>query len=180
MKSVSRSTLPPATFRMPWRSTTGAPGLTKAKASSIALLPTTATRSGSRRNGTTAVTSDYKEPAVKTYLARAVLYGRMGQYDRAIEDDNEIIKLEPDNTSTVAALNQRCAGYFFKNDLDRAIADFDAALRVVPSFADALYGRGLAKQKKGDAAGGNADIAAAKESSADVVQRAASRGMPPK
>jgi Flp pilus assembly protein TadD len=47
-------------------------------------------------------------------------------------------------------------------DADRALSDYDAALRINPKNADAWYGRGLAKKRRGDADGGNADIAAAK------------------
>ena len=47
-------------------------------------------------------------------------------------------------------------------EFDAAIADYEAGLRLdPPNKADFLYGRGLAKEKKGDA-GGAADIAAAK------------------
>ena len=47
-------------------------------------------------------------------------------------------------------------------ELDNAIADYDAALKLNPKLAASLYGRGLAKLKKGDTGGGNADITAAK------------------
>jgi hypothetical protein len=43
-----------------------------------------------------------------------------------------------------------------------AIADDTAALASMPKLAPSLYIRGLAKNKSGDAAGGDADIAAAK------------------
>ena len=43
-----------------------------------------------------------------------------------------------------------------------AIDDFSSALRFDPKLASALYGRGLARLKNGDKAGGDADIAAAK------------------
>ena len=43
-----------------------------------------------------------------------------------------------------------------------AIADYDAALAIEPKKADSLYGRGLAKLKQDDVAGGDADVAAAK------------------
>ena len=45
---------------------------------------------------------------------------------------------------------------------DSAIEDYSFALRIEPKMASALYGRGLARIKKGDAVGGNADLAAAK------------------
>ena len=50
--------------------------------------------------------------------------------------------------------------YFKMGEYDKAIADFDAALKRAPDLASSLYGRGLAKLKKGDLEGGNADITA--------------------
>jgi tetratricopeptide (TPR) repeat protein len=44
---------------------------------------------------------------------------------------------------------------------DSAIDDYSSALQRDPRLASALYGRGLARIKKGDATGGNADLAAA-------------------
>jgi hypothetical protein len=49
-----------------------------------------------------------------------------------------------------------------------ALDDFSAALRFDPKLASALYGRGLARLKSGDKAGGNADISAAKEIQAGI------------
>jgi len=46
---------------------------------------------------------------------------------------------------------------------DSAIQDYSSALRIEPRLASALYGRGLARLKKGDAAGGNADVEAARK-----------------
>jgi Tetratricopeptide repeat. len=47
---------------------------------------------------------------------------------------------------------------------DSAIDDYNSALRFEPKLASALYGRGLAKLKKGDKVGSDTDIAAAKKS----------------
>ena len=55
-----------------------------------------------------------------------------------------------------------------KGDVDRAIADYNEAVRLAPDSALALYLRGLARQKKGDKAG-IADIAAAKRIDPDVA-----------
>jgi tetratricopeptide (TPR) repeat protein len=52
--------------------------------------------------------------------------------------------------------------FYVTNSFDKAIADYNQALSLNPKMAPALYGRGLAKLKQGDAGGGNADIAAAK------------------
>jgi Flp pilus assembly protein TadD len=46
--------------------------------------------------------------------------------------------------------------------LAAAVDDYSSALRSDPRLASALYGRGLAKLKTGDSAGGDADISAAK------------------
>lgn len=61
-----------------------------------------------------------------------------------------------------AALNNRGVGYSNKGDYERAIQDFDQALRLTPNDALVLYNRGKAKLKKGDKAGGEADQAAAR------------------
>lgn len=49
-----------------------------------------------------------------------------------------------------AALGARGATYLRKGDLDRAIADYDAALRLSPDDADALLNRAMAHGEKGD------------------------------
>ena len=67
-------------------------------------------------------------------------------------------------------LDSRGLVYLKLGQFDPAIADYTAVLKEVPDFADLLYGRGLAKRKKGDAAGGQADIAAAKALRPDVAK----------
>jgi len=58
-----------------------------------------------------------------------------------------------------------------------AITDYDAALKINPRHASALYGRGLAKIQTGNATGGNNDIAAAKRIQPDIVDEFASYGV---
>ena len=50
------------------------------------------------------------------------------------------------------------------------MADFEQALKLDGSEARALFGRGTVKLKKGDAAGGNVDIDAAKKIQANVAE----------
>jgi tetratricopeptide (TPR) repeat protein/predicted aspartyl protease len=50
---------------------------------------------------------------------------------------------------------------FRLGDYDKSIGGYDAALQIRPRNAWTLYGRGLAKLKKNDRSGGEADIAAA-------------------
>jgi tetratricopeptide (TPR) repeat protein len=52
--------------------------------------------------------------------------------------------------------------YSSKGEYDRAIQDCDQAITLDPNFAPAFYDRGLAKQKKGDKAGGDVDMAKAR------------------
>ena len=55
--------------------------------------------------------------------------------------------------------------------MDDAIKDYDAALKLDPKLPGALYSRGVAKSRKGDKAGGSADISAAKAMKSDVEFR---------
>jgi tetratricopeptide (TPR) repeat protein len=58
--------------------------------------------------------------------------------------------------------NNRGLVYLDKQNYERAIADFDAALLLNPKMAKALYARGVARIRSGDVLHGNADIAAAR------------------
>jgi tetratricopeptide (TPR) repeat protein len=48
-----------------------------------------------------------------------------------------------------------------RGELDAAIAAYDQAIKMYANYDSALYGRGLARKRKGDQSGGEADIAAA-------------------
>ena len=63
------------------------------------------------------------------------------------------------------------------NEVERAIADYDAVLRAAPKNAGALYGRGIAKLRKGDKEGGEADIAAANTLNAEIAKAFAKLGV---
>jgi hypothetical protein len=60
--------------------------------------------------------------------------------------------------------------YLGKGDVDRAMADFEQAIRLQPASTAGLYWRGIAKCLKGDVAAGEADIAAAKKIDPKVDQ----------
>ncbi len=61
-----------------------------------------------------------------------------------------------------AAFTNRGSGYANKGDYGRAIQDYDQAIKLDPKNAHALFNRGVAKIKKGDKIGGEADQAAAR------------------
>jgi hypothetical protein len=47
--------------------------------------------------------------------------------------------------------------------MDKIESRDERAIRLNPNLAEAFYNRGLAKRAKGDSAGGDADIAKAKQ-----------------
>jgi len=68
------------------------------------------------------------------------------EYDRAIADYSEAIRLDPKNAG---AYSGRGEAYCFKGEYDRAIADFTEALRLKPTDAEAYRARGEAYWWKG-------------------------------
>jgi hypothetical protein len=60
-----------------------------------------------------------------------------------------------------------------------AAADFGRALAISPELPGALYVRGVIRLKSGDAAGGNADIAAARQENPFIAQSFSDIGVTP-
>ncbi|MDR0304925.1 MAG: tetratricopeptide repeat protein [Chitinispirillales bacterium] len=65
---------------------------------------------------------------------RGVEYLNKGDYDRAIADFNEAIRIDPNNA---IVRGNRGNAYFMKNDYDRAIADFKEAIKLNPNDTEA-------------------------------------------
>lgn len=85
--------------------------------------------------------------AAWAYHGRARAYKAKGDYDRAIVDYNEAIKLDPEYT---LAYNDRGIAYKNKRDYDRAIADYNEVIRLEPRSAFAYNNLGNAYADKGD------------------------------
>ncbi len=68
---------------------------------------------------------------------------------------------------------------FRLGDYDKSIESYDAALKIRPKTAWTLYGRGLAKLKKNDRGGGEADIAEAVAIAPGVAQIYEKMGLAP-
>ena len=75
---------------------------------------------------------------------RALAYRKKMQWDKALADFDEAIRLNP---GFVYAFNNRGNVYYFKGQFDRAIADFDEAIRLGPDFAEAFGNRGNVYRK---------------------------------
>jgi tetratricopeptide (TPR) repeat protein len=81
-----------------------------------------------------------------------------GEYDRAILDLDQAIRLDP---RYVDAYNDRGRAYFAKHDYDRAIAEWTEAIRIDPNFTIGFRNRslGLLDKKQYDQAIADLDIA---------------------
>jgi tetratricopeptide (TPR) repeat protein len=84
---------------------------------------------------------------VFSYYRRAATYTSKHDYDRAIADLDQAIRLDP---KLVPAYYNRGMVYDFKLDYDRAIADFDQALKLDPKASLTYLSRGIAYRSKGD------------------------------
>src|SRR5262249_39790166 len=69
------------------------------------------------------------------------------EYDKAITDYSEVIKLDPRNVGADIA---RGVAHHHRKEFDQAIADNEAVLRIDPKDALALSNRGNAYGGKGD------------------------------
>ena len=82
---------------------------------------------------------------------RGDAYQKKGDFDRAISDYGEVIKLDSEKA---AAFNNRGDAYQEKGDFDRAISDYDEAIKIGFKFdsekAATFNNRGNAYQEKGD------------------------------
>jgi uncharacterized caspase-like protein len=94
-----------------------------------------------------------KSPAADSAPTDLAGYYRSGQrnavkgdYDQAIKDFTEVIRLDPKHAG---ALNDRCWVRAITGDLGAALKDCNEALRIAPNYADALDSRGLVNLKAG-------------------------------
>jgi tetratricopeptide (TPR) repeat protein len=78
---------------------------------------------------------------------RGRAYRAKGDFDRAIADYSEAIRIDP---GYALAVYSRGIAYFNKGDFDRSIADYSQALRLVPQDLITLQNRGHAYQAKQD------------------------------
>jgi len=83
-----------------------------------------------------------------------------GDYDQAIKDYSEAIKLKPD---FVEAWTNRGNAYSNKGNHDQAIKDCSEAIKLKPGSARAWYNRGLAYKRLGNEAKAKADRLKAEE-----------------
>jgi lipoprotein NlpI len=78
---------------------------------------------------------------------RGMAYQAKAQYDRAIADFDQAIRLDP---KFAVAFYNRGLAFGSRAQYDRAIADFDEAIRLDPEFAFAFNARGSIYELKAE------------------------------
>jgi tetratricopeptide (TPR) repeat protein len=81
------------------------------------------------------------------YNNRGTAYTSKGDYDRAIQDFNEAIRLSPNYAYTY---RNRGIDYHEKGDYDNAIQDYNEAIRLNPNYTSVYALRGDTYNGKGD------------------------------
>jgi tetratricopeptide (TPR) repeat protein len=86
------------------------------------------------------------ENLARAFFNRGRALADKGEYDRAISDFDQAIRLVPVYPD---AFNSRGVAWTGKGQSERAVEDFDQAIRLDPNYAIAIYNRGLAAQTLG-------------------------------
>jgi tetratricopeptide (TPR) repeat protein len=101
----------------------------------------------------------YDERQYSALMGRCLVRGMLGQeLDAALKDCNVARRHISSNS---ALLVDRGIVELRLRQYDKAIDDFNDAIKLQPRLARALYARGIARASKGDKSGGNADFQAA-------------------
>jgi tetratricopeptide (TPR) repeat protein len=85
--------------------------------------------------------------SVAAYLARGAVYGKQGEYDRAIADFRRCLRLNPNIAEAYYNLGTI---YIWKGQYDRAIRELTRCLQINPGLTSAYHNRGVAYKKKGE------------------------------
>jgi tetratricopeptide (TPR) repeat protein len=100
----------------------------------------------------------------------------LGRIEEALSDCDKALKIDPKFTNSmvksgkVSARQHRAFVHLKAGRYDQAIEDYDQALEIL-SNAEALFGRGVAKQRKGDEVDGQIDILAAKARDPKIAEK---------
>lgn len=87
------------------------------------------------------------KPTAVRYASRARVWNYRGEYDRAIDDCDEALRLDPD---CATAHDRRAQALTAKGEIDQALAGFERAIRLTPQYASTYSFRARAWLEKGD------------------------------
>ena len=99
-----------------------------------------------QKQGSIVLARRYRAIGRKHSTCRGIAYSAKGDYDQAIADYNQAIRLNPNYGM---AYYNRGSAYADKRDYDRAIADFEVALRINPNDANARTNLEAARRERG-------------------------------
>ena len=116
---------------------------------------------------------------INALAGRCRARGWLGQdLAAALKDCTDAVN-HSDPKTNAAILDSRALVRLRLGDYDKAISDYDAALKTIPNKAWTYYGRGLAKLKKNQRAQGEADIAEAVKIAPRVAEEYQRLGLVP-
>jgi len=95
-----------------------------------------------------------------TYFEKGNDYFKQGDYQKAIEQYDEAIRLNPQYAK---AYYNRGIAYYYLSQYEQAIQDFGEAIRLNPQYAEAYNNRGFAYETLGKSTEAERDFAKAKE-----------------
>ncbi len=98
------------------------------------------------------------------------------ELEQALRDCNAALKQLP---NTAALLDSRGLVQLRRGEYDKAIVDYDQALKLGAPRPWTLYGRGIARLRKGLTADGHADIASATALDPNIAAQAGKYGLTP-
>ena len=107
-----------------------------------------------------------RNPNATDYNIRGMIWQDRGDYDRALADFNQAIRLD---AQYVSPYENRGVMRLERGDIDRAIADFGRMIQLAPDSASAYYHRSNAFYAKGDFGRAIADYERAIELDASYV-----------
>lgn len=88
-----------------------------------------------------------KEPTTVALASRARVWNYLGEFDKAIDDCDEALRLDP---QCAMAFDRRAQALTGKGKLDEALADFEKAIKLTPQYASTYSHRARAWLRKGD------------------------------
>lgn len=96
---------------------------------------------------------------------RGVAFGELGDFDRAIRDYSEALRLRPEDKTSIKNLRiahvRRGGAAAGRGDMDRALAEYSQAIQVDPDHPLGYLRRGQLLLTRGDTEGALSDLAAA-------------------
>jgi serine/threonine protein kinase/Tfp pilus assembly protein PilF len=96
-------------------------------------------------------------PSAAIYRQRGLARAEVGRHAEAMEDYSRALEMKPKDEERASLHLRRGQEYLASNAMELALRDFEEAVRLDPSRADAYLGRAYARVKLGNAQQGTAD-----------------------